>query len=207
MAALLPPDSALARARRTTVDQHEGAWLCFGLARRYGGVGLPQDWRSARPSGTDTYRVMTSRDLAIDLALEGCVGATIAAAISSEQATIAIEPHASGVLRRLAQDDARHAEATWLALGWAIDVLDADARASVAAAFSGVSTSASVGCWLAHVAGAGHDPIDERAWQNHGRLTGEEVMKTTRTCLRDIVVPCARALFEAHGLAMEVARV
>ena len=101
--------AALVRAaRRAARDETRHARVMATLARSYG-----TEPRRPTPPKRQTRRLV---DLGIENAVEGCVRETYGAALAAWQATQAEDPRVRVALRRIAQDEARHAD-----LGWRID--------------------------------------------------------------------------------------
>ncbi|MCB9686142.1 MAG: ferritin-like domain-containing protein [Alphaproteobacteria bacterium] len=113
MALGAPPD-LLVETQRAAVDEVEHARLAWGLARRYGapecGPGpLPLDGAAPRRDRDAIVR---------GLVWEACVGETVAAAELREGARLAADPALAATLRRIADDEERHAALGWRTLAW-----------------------------------------------------------------------------------------
>jgi hypothetical protein len=116
--------------------------MCFTLASAYAGRELGP---GAFPFGG---AVAISGDLATvaaRVAIEGCVGETLAAIQASEQLAVAVDPAVRAVLASIAEDEARHAELAWRTIAWALRVGGGEVRRAVADAFSEASAAPRMG--------------------------------------------------------------
>lgn len=172
------PAELVAEAHRAALDDVGHARLCFALASAYAGEPLV-------PGPFDFGRgVAVEADLA-SLAqrtlVEGCVGETLAAVHAVEQLAVAEDPAVRVVLETLARDEARHAELAWRALAWMVANGGDRVRSAVREALD---------TWVFTASDAPADP----ALHAHGRLEGIASRKARERGLRDVVLPCARAL-------------
>jgi hypothetical protein len=113
-------------ARRAARDEVRHARATARLARRCGAepavVRVPQIGRRSLEA------------IAVENAVEGCVGETWGAAVALFQAEAAADPAVRRAKRPIAEDEAGHAELAQAIDRWAQTRLDADARARVAEA-------------------------------------------------------------------------
>ena len=119
------PASFATRAKRARADEIEHARDTASLARRFGGVVPAVD-----------VAPMAVRDLfafALENAVEGAVRETYGALVAAFQAERAA-PELRPLLRRIARDEARHAELAHDIDRWVQPKLSADERARLAAA-------------------------------------------------------------------------
>lgn len=120
------PEALVGAAVSAADDEVRHARQMAALARRYGADVVAPVVDEAAP-----------RDLlalAIDNACEGCVRETFGAALGAWQAARAADPLVAAVMRRIADDEAGHAELSWHIAAWLDTQLDAAGRAAVAAA-------------------------------------------------------------------------
>jgi hypothetical protein len=122
------PASLVARAQRARADEIGHARDLAALARRSGGVVPPL----AIARGT----VRSVLDIALENAVEGCVRETYGALVAAFQAE-RCAPGLRPLLRRIAIDEARHAELAHDVARWLDRRLAAHERAAVASARAG----------------------------------------------------------------------
>jgi hypothetical protein len=126
--ALAAPPALIAETQRASLDEVEHARLCFALASRCGGVALgPGPLPAVAPRPAELVH------LACDTFLEGCVGETIAALAAARAARGCDDPTVAGVLRQIADDEARHAALAWATVAWAFERGGEPVRAAVRA--------------------------------------------------------------------------
>jgi len=121
------PAELVERARDAARDELVHARIIGGLARQAGGA--CQALRFDAPP----HRSLEA--LAIENAVEGCVGETWSALLATWQATHAPTAELRATFTRIARDETRHAELARDLHTWAVQRLDPDARDRVARAF------------------------------------------------------------------------
>jgi hypothetical protein len=130
--ALGAPPSLVARAHRAAMDEVAHAGDCFALASAYAGEALSAAAfpavLAARPSENDDTRL---RRLAVETAVDGCVGEATAAAIARDMEKVAVDPIVATVLGRIARDEQEHAALAWDVLLWCIERGDPGVLATV----------------------------------------------------------------------------
>jgi len=111
--ALGAPSELLARAQQAALDEVRHAELAYSLARALGaGERAPGPLlHAAAAIGCSLEEVVEA------LVLEGCVGETLGAIEALVRAESAL-PEIAVVLRRIADDERRHAELAWSTLAW-----------------------------------------------------------------------------------------
>jgi hypothetical protein len=155
------------------------AAVCFGFASAYGG----------EPVGPGPLAVdggLERRDLATIAAAtarEGCINETLAALVVAEARDAARDPVVHAALAAIAEDEAEHARLAWAFVAWAC-AADARARAAVAEVFATATAPRS-------------SAVDLR---EHGQLGTEDRLAVVQRGLREVVLPCARALLERGTL-------
>ena len=180
------PPALVAAAAQAAAQEVAHAQLCLALATRL-------DGQTAGPGALDCSGGGGQRglaELAAATVREGCVGETIAAAHAATAASHATEPAVREALRRIADDEAGHAELAWRFVAWALATGDAQVRVAVTGAFAELlgPTARFVG---RHDL-VGDVPATLRAqW---GRLGPDEADQVTRATLRLAIAPCAARL-------------
>jgi hypothetical protein len=126
-----PPELVLA-AQQALADEVEHARLCFALASDHAGAGVgPGPLAQVhQPGASDLESVVAA------VIREACVGETLSALEAREAAERAEDPGLRRILRRIAEDEQRHAELGWRTVRWAMGRMDADQRARAHATFA-----------------------------------------------------------------------
>lgn len=181
------PAELVERAQRAARDEVAHARDCFTLAQRYCGVA-----RGPGRLDLSDVRPATSLRQSVRAALlEGCVGETQAAALATMALQHVSDPAARTVLRRIAEDEAQHAELAWRYVAWALEHDDSlhdeveRALSTIAAARADVTET---------------EPVEVLAELHAaGRLSTAEQLNQMTAVLRDVVLPCADALCRGRG--------
>jgi hypothetical protein len=182
-----PPD-LIVESQRASIDEVDHARLCFSLADRYGERPVGPD---AMPIG-DASRSLSLAELAVAVVCEGCLGETVASLVAAEQHRVATDATVRAAMTRIAEDEARHAELAWRTVRWAIERGGEPVRRAVRRAFDAALAASGFGS-----GSRGPDADDsqlEAAWNAHGRLTAAQQRDVTEAAIRDVIVPCMRAL-------------
>jgi hypothetical protein len=183
-----PPELVVA-SQRASLDEIEHARACFALARRYGSADVG-------PSALNLTDALSPLGLAQIVALtvsEGCVGETLGALMAAEQLDHTSDPAVARILRRIAKDEARHAELAWKFLAWALDNGDEAVAAAAIGAFQATFDDLE----RMPVVDYGVDP---ELWRAHGRMTCAEARRLSRLGVERVIVPCVDALIgKAHS--------
>jgi hypothetical protein len=177
-----PPELIIA-SQRASLDEVQHARACFALARRYGS-------RDVGPSPlhvADSLSVVSLSELVALTVAEGCVGETLGALLATEQLERAHDPEVRKILRRIAKDEARHAELAWKFLAWALESGDTGVQTAAHVAFRNASDEIE----RMRVVDYG---VDVDLWHAHGRLTCAEARELSRVGLEQVVRPCFEAL-------------
>lgn len=117
------PTELVTAAKHSALDEARHARMIGRLAEQYG----------ATPPRVDTT-TGARRDLvelAIENAIEGCVGETFGAAVAMYQARAAADAAVRAIMVRIAEDETRHAELAWEIDAWAQGRLDQTSRQRV----------------------------------------------------------------------------
>ncbi len=108
------PSDLVAATQRAMGDEIEHAKLCYAIARTYGGDATGP---SALPAATAPIS-SDVRAIATALVDEGCIGEALAAAEAAILADRCEVPEVARALRRVAEDERRHAALAYRALAW-----------------------------------------------------------------------------------------
>jgi len=175
------PADLLLLSQQAAADEVEHARIAYGLASHYAGerVGpAPLDLSGVRVE-TDARAILAS------LIEEACVGETIGAAEALSLSQAVADPVLRAVHARIARDEQRHAELAWRTLGFmlgsASPELVAFARGVFARAMEGASGDVTL-------------PRSVVA-PEQGLLSASEIASLRRQVMRDVVKPCAEAMF------------
>lgn len=125
------PGRLVAAARRAGRDEVRHARVTSALAGRYGAEVEPVE---VAPVGGRSLEA-----IAVENAVEGCVGETWGALLAMWQGERAGDPVVRAAMAQIAVDETRHAELAWEVDAWAAGRLDRAARARVIAARSGAA--------------------------------------------------------------------
>jgi hypothetical protein len=117
------PDDLVRDARRAVSDERRHAALMARLARAHGVEA------SSTPVAVGALRPLEA--VALENAVEGCVGETWGALVALWQAQRALDPDVRAVMQSVAADELRHAALAWRVDAWARARLSADAARRV----------------------------------------------------------------------------
>jgi hypothetical protein len=197
------PAELVRSARRASASKRVHARLCIDIASAYAGTPLDPDAveLDEAPRGYGDPIV-----LAMTLVRSSCVGATIASMAARNASTHCADLVIRRTLRRVAVDETRNAGLGWAYLKWALG------RGGALVAGNAFLLEA-VGAALDEERSACTIPSPPRhasreQWlAEQGRLSAAKRAAITLETLRDVVVPCARAMMESmgHGAAADVA--
>lgn len=180
------PADLVRDAQRAAADEVRHAELCFALASAYAGEPVGPG-ALAIEGGLDERKSLA--DIAAATVREGCVNETLAALCARAACDAATDPVVRAALAEIADDESVHAALAWRFVAWAA-AKDARAAAAVAAAFAGTVAGGSAYGGASH----GHDIV----LRAHGQLSAHERRAVVIAGLRDVVLPCARALLDAR---------
>jgi hypothetical protein len=117
------PRALVRGARRAARDEVRHARVVRALAEREGGL-VPVARAASR-------RVRSLEEMATENAVEGCVRETFGAAVAQMQAARAGDARMHRAMKRIAEDETRHAELSWAVARWLEAHLDATGRRRV----------------------------------------------------------------------------
>ncbi len=175
------PPELLARTHQAAIDEVRHAQLGFALASAFAG----------QPVGPGSYplaRLPLAEDLvqlAVEAALEGCIGETLASLLAAQGAERAQDPALKRALGTIARDEQQHSLLAWRTVRWALDVGGEPVRQALLQVFSEAARKG--------IAVPQAPEIDLSRW---GLLSQEDSLAVAADCLRGVVLPAARALLE-----------
>ncbi|MFO0551029.1 MAG: ferritin-like domain-containing protein [Polyangiaceae bacterium] len=187
LVALGAPDELLALTQRAALDEIEHAAIMSYFAGAAVGRRLARG-RVRAPSLNDVIDVY---GVARATFRDGCVNETIGALSLARAAERAASPAMAEILRRVAEDEARHAELAWRTIAW---LASADQEAVRAA------LEHELGRLSATVVGAGQVSALAGECQRWGIYSPDDVAVLSVETIREVIEPCARALL-ATGLS------
>lgn len=123
------------RARGAAREEVRHAQMALSQAERWGKTGHAVPLIEAQARTSPTRREALSR-LAYESWVDGCLNEGVAAAQVAASARLAREPETQRTQRRIARDEAGHAELAWDVLEWAMREGPAAVRDRVAAAIN-----------------------------------------------------------------------
>lgn len=189
--ALGAPAELVEQTQRALGDEIAHTKLCFGLASRYAGRELGP--RNLPLSGALEGR---SSSVIVDTAiLEACLGETLAAAEAAAALEQAQDEEVRGVLARIAEDEARHAELGFRFLSWVLSWAPPALREqALDTLFSAIERSLRECDAVLLESGADAGSLAADALQAHGLLDRVQRLQARKMALTEIVLPCALAL-------------
>jgi len=140
------PAELLERVRRARADEVAHAEVTERLARRFGGA-------PSTPRVEGSARELTLFDLALENAKEGCVREAYGALVAAHQAVHASDPEVRAAFRRIALDEAEHAELSFELDAWFWTKLTAGERRLV--------EEAKLAAWESIAAACAEEPAAE----------------------------------------------
>ena len=174
------PAALVREAAAAMQDEVEHARVSFALASAYGGAPTAPGPLAVEGAGASADLA----ELAASTVIEGCIGETIAALEAAVAAHACTDPVVRDVLRRIAQEELRHAELAWAIVRWAIDRGRMGAREAVAEAFRRAAVV--------------HGVVADPALLPYGVLDPRTRAQLHAAALRDAILPCARTLLRAE---------
>ncbi|MCW5806495.1 MAG: ferritin-like domain-containing protein [Deltaproteobacteria bacterium] len=175
-----PPD-LVAAAHVAAIDEIEHARLAFQLASAYRGAPVA-------PGRFDDAAHLTPAndlaELAVETLLDGCLNETVAAFEAELAGETAADPDVAAVLRRIAEDEKRHAQLAWQILAWCLRASERPLLPDLRAALRDADLPAPA------APARPHEP-DLAA---HGVLSDAALGELRCDVLREVVEPCLAAL-------------
>jgi hypothetical protein len=190
------PPTLLRDTSRALADEIEHARLAFGLASAYADAPIGPgslDVAAALLPKLDRHAILEG------LIVEACVGETLAAIEAHEAARWAEDLAVAAVLERIADDEWRHAQLGWRALGWVLAQGDERLRSFALSRFE-VALAAIEG----QRPGSGdHDlssrPGNRADLRRHGVLDEALRDEVRRAGIASVIRPCVAALRRVKG--------
>ena len=182
--ALGAPADLVMGAQDATRDEIEHARACFSIASRHAG-------RNLGPGKLDVGGAAPATDLAavVEAAIvEGCIGETLSALLAEARLARAEDADVRAALRRIANEEARHAELAWRFVGWAIANGGSDIRLVAARAFE-ASLARPPQAW-----DSGLRDVPRETLRAHGLLDEVAAREVAARAFSDVIAPCAAAL-------------
>jgi hypothetical protein len=180
-----PPD-LIAESQRASLDEIRHARACFALARRYGKIDVgPTPLLVA-----DSIGALSLAEIVALTVAEGCVGETLGALMAAEQLELATDPDVKRILRRIARDEARHAELAWRFLAWALRGGGKDVERAAQEAFRKTIEDVERMPVVDYC-------VDIATWHAHGRVTCAEARKLSGEAVESVISPCLQALLRS----------
>lgn len=170
------PPELLLETQRAAADEIAHARLAYGLAAAYGEAAGPG------PLPMADLRVETDRYAIVrGLIEEACVGETLGAAEAHAAAECAEDADVAALLRRIADDESRHAALAWKSLRWLVGT-DAGLRAFAAEVFATAIETAT------------RPPGEGLSAPEHGVLGPATRHAIHLAALREVVAPCVAVI-------------
>ena len=172
-------ETPLTDAQRAALDEIEHARIAYAIASAYAGRALGPaalDAASA-PIATKLADVLTA------LVEEACVGETVGVAEAAHLASVTTDPVLAKVHARIVEDETRHAALAWRVLRWGLERSDEATRQLVRDAFDRA------------IQRIVQPPAPRAASRAHGLMSSAETSHVRRQAVRDVVIPCVRALW------------
>ncbi|MBZ5712238.1 ferritin-like domain-containing protein [Nannocystis pusilla] len=127
------PPELIEQAHAAALDEVRHARHGFAIASAIGGAPVGP---GAFPLGASVPLAPDLVAVAVEAALDGCIGETVASLLAWEAAAVCEEPAIREVLRGIAEDEQRHALLGWRTVAWAIRHGGAAVRTAVAEVFA-----------------------------------------------------------------------
>jgi hypothetical protein len=174
------PAVLVEQSQQAMADELLHARLCFSLASAYADEPL-----GPGPLPTEHALDLSSlEDIAALTLHEGCIGETIAALEASEARAAARDPAVREVLTRVEADERRHAELAWRFVSWALNTGGPGVQRRIQGELASLREATAA-------RSSGDASVDGAA---HGLLSAAQRAELRAAALRDVVLPCARAL-------------
>lgn len=183
------PPELIEQAHVAALDEIRHARHGFAIASALRGAPVGP---GAFPLGPEVPLAADLVAVAVEAALDGCIGETVASLLAREAAEICEEPAIREVLRGIAEDEQRHALLGWRTVRWAIARGGAAVREAVADVFNRAAREG--------VAVPLPNEFDDRAaLARVGLLDGETSRRHAARALRQVILPAAARLLGARA--------
>lgn len=172
------PPELLAETHRAALDEIEHARLAYALASAYGAPVGPG------PLPMKRGYAPTRSELAVSTLRDACIPEAVGALLAAEVARAATAPAVRDAMKRIAEDEARHAELAFRTLAWAVRTGGSDVARAVEDALADA---------------AAPEPGGAPALPSHGLLGAATERAWIARAMTDVVVPCVTALLRASS--------
>lgn len=175
--ALGAPHRLIAAVQAAAVDEVEHAKLAYQIASRIAGEPLQP---GPLPFGAPVVPSTDPVAVAVAAVREGCLGETVGAWLVAHAAEGVEDAEVAAVLRRIADDEARHAALSWQLVAWLMKTGGPDVRPAVIQALQ--------------------QPLTVAAYPGspaHGILTAEQTEELCQRVRGEVLVPAIEALLAA----------
>lgn len=182
------PSDLVRDTHAAAVDEVHHAELCLGLASAYFGHAVEP---AALPFAAPLAIVADLPAIAAEVAMEGCIGETVATVQALDALADTTDPAVREVLEITVADETRHAELAWRFLSWALEVGGEDTREAVVRAFMGFRPPAPRAEQL--------DGVDLAIYAAHGRQEARPGRAIAERAVTELVLPGMCALLSRRG--------
>ena len=182
--ALGAPADLVMGAQEAARDEIEHARACFAIASRHAGTNLG-------PGKLDVGGAVPAINIGAVITaaiLEGCIGETLSALLAETRLARAEDADVRAALRRIANEEARHAELAWSFVGWAIASGGSDLRILAARAFEDAMARPPQ-AWDSSLRA-----IPREILRAEGLLDEAAAREVVARAFQDVIAPCAAAL-------------
>ena len=181
------PPELLELATSAMADETRHAKACFAVASAYAGAPVGPGRLSVERSLSE----VSLREIVFTTIHEGCIGETVAAIEAREAAEHTEDPALRALLLTISADETRHAELAFRFVKWALSqgdrTLEREVRAEFAALVGGSATAVAPSKLL------------ESEALRHGIAPDSMRAVIRQQAIREVILPCARALLAAVG--------
>ena len=185
LVALGAPARLLAETASAMSDEIEHARLAFALATRYGAVAVGPGELALDGALAESCEAVAVAALAVR---EACIGETLAAIEAARALSDASDPQVREVLRKIADDELRHAELGWRFVAWVVARADERGRSRIRRAFADAIADARVPVG---------EQVAEPELRAHGMIDADHRTAIRRRALDEVIVPIVGALVGA----------
>ena len=181
------PPELVELATSAMADETKHAKACFAVASAYAGAPVGP----GRLSVERSLNELSLREIVLTTIHEGCVGETVAAIEAREAAEHTADPALRALLLVISDDETRHAELAFRFVKWALAQGDLALEAAVRAEFALLSGETT----------APKNPPSSlhREALRHGIVPDSMRAMIRHQAVRDVILPCARALLGGRG--------
>ncbi|MCA9626299.1 MAG: ferritin-like domain-containing protein [Myxococcales bacterium] len=183
------PADLLRGSHEALADELRHAKLAFAIAAHLGAPRQPGPLDVTGALEQASPRAILETTLA-----EGCVGETIAAARMLEASLLVADPALAAELRRVAEDETRHAALAWRSVAWLLDLHPELERSAREYLDRTVTTALGDEARLVRADADAQSPAETL-----GVLSEARGRAVARAAVQHLVAPAARALFSRRG--------